>query len=167
MSDPWEGYEPPPSLLQTLADVVGIVEFDRSDVLHRKLLKTLADLGVGASTGDRISACRFVIAWELRDAAHLAKTGKANYEQAVSKRVLQLTEEARVKGRRIGEGLAKRQAETENFDDRMAFLQQEARATSMRQLLSALEGALENHRTLRADMRAADRAHAQGIGSHS
>ena len=50
MSDPWEGYEPPASLLQALADVVGITEFDRSDVLHRKLLKALADVGPGGST---------------------------------------------------------------------------------------------------------------------
>lgn len=167
MSDPWAGYEPPASLLQSLADVVGIVEFDRDDILHRKLLTSLAELGPGATTGDRISACRFVIAWELRDAAHRSKTGKANYEQAVSMRVLALTEEARVKGRRIGEGLAKRQAETENFDDRMTYLQQEARATSMRQLLGALEGSLDNFRTLQANERAADRAHAQGHGSHS
>lgn len=163
----WETYQPPVELLQLLVETVGIQQYDGRDILHRRLIKTLADLGRGASVGDRIAACRLVVTWELREAAHWAKTGKANYDNAVSLRVLQLTEEARVKGRKIGESIARRTAETENFDDRMMYLQQEARATAMRHLLSALESALDNHRTDRADLRAGDRAHAGGYGSHA
>jgi hypothetical protein len=60
-------------------------------------------------------------------------------------------------------GLAERLAMHEHYTLRLEFLIAEKREQAMRKFLDTLTAALENHRTDRADQRAADVGHARGL----
>lgn len=147
----------------TLRDIIGL-EVDLEDPLHRKLATTVLNLGPAATYGMRIVALRFDFAWELRDAGKEFAVAKADYENAVSMSVTRQAGRAELDGKKFVLGLAERIAETEAYELKLRYLVAEQRERAMRKFLDALDAALENHRTDRADARAVDRATAQGYG---
>lgn len=154
---------PSPGVLSVLRQLIG-VEFDPADALHGKLAETIGRLGQGASYGQRIVALRFVFAWELRDAGAVFAQAKAEYENAVAVHVVEVTTRAELDGRKVSLGLAQAMAEKESYGLKLSYLVAEQRERAMRKFLDALDAALDNHRTDRADSRAVDRGAAQGYG---
>lgn len=152
-----------PAVAATLRSIIGL-EVDGSDALHQKLAKTITDLGPGATYGQRIVALRFDFAWELRTAGKVFGDAKGEYEVTRSKRVVEITEKAALEERKITLGLAEHMAEAELYELKLTYLVAEQRERAMRKFLEALDAALDNHRTDRADSRAVDRATAQGYG---
>lgn len=151
-----------PAVAATLRSIIGL-EVDDADALHQKLAKTITDLGPGATYGQRIVALRFDFAWELRAAGKVFGEAKGDYESTKSRRVVEITETALNDGRKVTLGLAEHMAEAELYDRKLTYLVAEQRERAMRKFLDALDAALENHRTDRADSRAGDRASAQGM----
>jgi hypothetical protein len=148
---------------EVLRDLIGL-EVDPADALHTKLLETIHRLGPGATYGQRIVALRFDFVWELRDAGKTYGTAKADYENAVAVKVVEITEKATLEEKKVSLGLAQAMAERDAYDLKLSYLVAEQRERAMRKFLDALDAALENHRTDRADARAGDRAHSQGYG---
>ena len=147
---------------EVLRDLIGL-EVDPNDALHNKLAETVYRLGPAATYGQRIVALRFDFAWELRDAGKVYGTAKADYEHALTQ-VVEITERAALEGKKISLGLAQAMAEKDAYELKLTYLVAEQRERAMRKFLDALDAALDNHRTDRADSRAGDRAHAQGYG---
>ncbi|MBD8477602.1 hypothetical protein [Microbacterium sp. CFBP 8794] len=152
-----------PAVAATLRAIIGL-EVDNTDALHQKLAATITDLGPGATYGQRIVALRFDFVWELRDAGKVYGEAKGDYEGTRSRRVVEITETALAEGRKVTLGLAEHMAEAELYELKLTYLVAEQRERAMRKFLDALDAALDNHRTDRADSRAVDRATAQGFG---
>lgn len=152
-----------PDVASILRSMIGL-EVDHVDALHQKLAKTITDLGPGATYGQRIVALRFDFVWELRDAGKVYGEAKGAYEGTRSRRVVEITETALNEGRKVALGLAEHMAEAELYELKLTYLVAEQRERAMRKFLDALDAALDNHRTDRADSRAVDRASAQGYG---
>lgn len=148
---------------EVLREVIGL-EVTPGDELHNKLADTVRRLGLGATYGQRIVALRFDFVWELRDAGKVFGEAKADYEHAVATQVVEITEKAALDGKKISLGLAQAMAERDAYELKLTYLVAEQRERAMRKFLDALDAALENHRTDRADARAGDRAHSQGFG---
>lgn len=146
-----------------LRDLIGL-EVDPDDDLHTKLCETVRRLGPGATYGQRIVALRFIFAWELRAAGRIYGTAKADYENQLAVRVVEIVETAAGDGKRVALGLAEYKAQGEAYELKLTYLVAEQRERAMRKFLDALDAALDNHRTDRADSRAVDRAAAQGYG---
>lgn len=151
-----------PEVAGVLRSLIGL-EVDHEDPLHLKLAETIRRLGPGATYGQRITALRFDFAWELRAAGKEYGTAKGEYENHISVRVVEITERAALDGKKVTLGLANAKAEAEGYELKMSYLVAEQRERAMRKFLDALDAALENHRTDRADARAGDRAHAHGL----
>lgn len=151
-----------PEVAGVLRSLIGL-EVDQQDPLHLKLAETIRRLGPSATYGQRITALRFDFAWELRAAGKEYGTAKADYENKVSLRVVAITEGAALEGKKVTLGLATAKAETEAYELKLSYLVAEQRERAMRKFLDALDAALENHRTDRADARAGDRAHSNGL----
>lgn len=148
---------------EVLRDLIGL-EVDPTDALHLKLSETVRRLGQGATYGQRIVALRFDFVWELRDAGKVYGTAKADYENAIAVKVVEITENAALDGKKVSLGLAQAMAERDAYELKLTYLVAEQRERAMRKFLDALDAALDNHRTDRADSRAVDRAAAQGYG---
>ncbi|MEV8023355.1 hypothetical protein [Microbacterium sp. NPDC080220] len=155
--------EIPTPVRAVLRQMIGL-EVDSSDALHLKLAETITNLGPAASYGQRIVSLRFDFAWELRDAGRIYGQAKADYENAVAVRVVEISEKAAAEDRRVSLGLAQAMAEKDAYELKLTYLVAEQRERAMRKFLDALDAALENHRTDRADARAVDRAASQGFG---
>lgn len=146
---------------QTLRDVIGL-DPDPADPLHVKLMETVRALGSGATYGQRIVALRFDFAWELREAGKVFAEAKTAYEHQVAVKVVEEQARAAKDGRRQSLGLAEAIAEVAAYEAKLRYLLAEKREQSMRKFLDALDAALENHRTDRADARKVDQATSQG-----
>ena len=151
-----------PDVRNLLRSLIGL-EVDDSDPLHQKLADTIYHLGAGATYGQRITALRFDFAWELRTAGKEFGEAKGDYEGQHAKRVVEITEKAALEGRKVALGLAEHMAAAELADLKLTYLVAEQRERAMRNFLQALDSALENHRTDRADARFADQAHSRGL----
>lgn len=150
----------PPALLDVLRDI-GMDNPDPAVPLHAKLVETLRRLGPGATFGQRIVALRFDFNWELLDAGRVFAKAKTDYEHYIDKAAVRF----RVEGEKSGEMAVRRaNATDEAYRLLLEYRLAEQRERAMRKFLETLEAALDNHRTDRADTRAADRAHAQGYG---
>lgn len=143
---------------------IGIEQPDWNDELHRKLATALAELGPGATLGQRVVAMRWIFGWEHKEAGEVFARSKADYEHAVARRVTEEMAKGQVDGRRMSLGWAQAIAEDAAYEHKLAYLLAEQRERSMRKFLDTLDAALDNHRTDRADLRAGDRASAQGYG---
>lgn len=146
-------------LLSVLRDV-GIAAPDPANPLHVKLVNTLNRLGATATFGQRIVAMRWDFNWELTEAGREFAEAKANYERLFAKKKVASLVEPKM-------SVAKAEAIAEADDDvygmKLTYLLAEQRERAMRKFLETLEAALDNHRTDRADWRAGDRAHADGL----
>lgn len=151
-----------PEVRSILRALIGL-EVDPTDALHMRLVETIVSLGPGATYGQRIVALRFDFAWELRAAGAVYGQAKADYEDRVAQRVMEIVETAALEGKKVTLGLAEYKAQHEAYDLKLQYLVAEQRERAMRKFLDALDAALENHRTDRADARAVDRASAQGL----
>lgn len=145
---------------------LGIVDPDLSPgSLHSRLLAAVRRVGPGASLGSYLSAVRFTIVQEHLSAGRSFAESKALYEKAVARRIVEEMHREREGGPKMSLGLATAIAEGDDalFEKKLTYVVAEKREQTMRKWLDAIEGALDNHRTDRADLRAADRASAQGL----
>jgi hypothetical protein len=153
-------WNPSPGQLEALRDMTGITNPNPDDPLHAAVINALAQAGPGSSYGQRVVALRWVFGWELRDAGVKYATAKADYERLVAKKKIVWLSEP-------GMSVAKAGVLAEGDDDvyasKLAYLTAENRERAARKFLDTLSAALDNHRTDRADLRAADQAHAHGF----
>lgn len=141
---------------------IGLNDPSPKDPLHVRLANAVLRLGPGAARGVQLSAMRFEFAWELRDAGAAFANAKADYEHTFAKAVVRERAEASARGEKVAVSHAEKVAEVEAYEHKLAYLLAEQRERSMRKFLDAIEAAVDTWRTLRADERAADRAHAGG-----
>ena len=152
-----------PGMIFTLADTIGLRHPDPGNELHGELIDTLIDLGPGATLGQRIVAFRYVFNWRQLAAGREYAQAKADYEHAVTRRVVEEMAKGSADGRRMSLGWATAIAEDAAAELKLRFLLAEKLEQSLRKFLETTDRALDNHRTDRADLRAGDRAHAQGL----
>lgn len=154
------GWAPSQSQLDALRDTIGLVDPDPDDPLHRKLINALVPLGPGSTVGQRIVALRLVINWEHRDAGRRFASAKADYERLLTRRKARLLAED---GMSVARAEVLAEADDDVYQAKLEFLVAQQYERSMRLFLESLDAALDNHRTDRADQRASDVAHAQGL----
>lgn len=152
-----------PMLAQVLVDTIGLRHPDPSHDLHAELIDTLIDLGPGATLGQRIVALRYVFNWRQLEAGREFAKAKADYEHSVQRRVVEEMAKGGPDGRKMSLGWATAIAEDAAAELKLKFLLAEKLEQSLRKFLETTDRALDNHRTDRADQRAGDRAHAQGL----
>ncbi|QJU54374.1 hypothetical protein SCB71_14610 [Herbiconiux sp. KACC 21604] len=140
---------------------IGLLNPDLTDPLHAGLVQALHDLGPYATPGKRLTAMRWVFAWELRAAGEQFAKAKTAYEHNVDRRTVQLRGGEEKMSRAEAEQLAR--AEDEANELHLVYLLAEQRERAMRNFLSTIQSAQDDARTDRADARAASGAHAQGM----
>lgn len=153
-----------PGVAAILRDIIGLAGVDEENPLHQQLADAITNAGPGASFGARVVALRYVFNWQLNDAGAVFAKAKADYEHAVARSVTETMAKGTTDGRRMSLGWAEKIAEESAYEAKLQYLLAEQRERSMRKFLDTLDAALDNHRTDRADQRAADRASAQGFG---
>lgn len=141
---------------------IGLTDPDPDDALHVRLVNAVLRLGPGAARGVQLSAMRFEFAWALKEAGQEFAEAKANYEHAFARAIVRERAEAAANGEKMPVSHAERLAEVEAYVHKLTYLLAEQRERAMRKFLDAIEAAVDTWRTLRADERAADRAHAGG-----
>jgi hypothetical protein len=149
-----------PEVVAILRQTLRMEEPDLTVPLHRKLYETIVELGRGATLGQRVVALRYVFNWELIGAGQEYADAKIAYERTMNRAQTRWLAEPKMsvaKAEILAEG------EDGVFELKLKYLLAEKREQSMRKFLDTLDAALENHRTDRADLRAGDRAHAQGL----
>lgn len=144
--------------------LIGIVEADSSDPIHRRLVEALRPV-VNGSDGAKLTAMRYVFAWELRDAGAAFATAKAEHAVHLDRETVRLRAtpspvSGKVPTRAEAEQIVR--ASDEAYTLHVRFLLAEQTERFCRRMLDAIDGAFENHRTDRADARKADFAHAGG-----
>jgi len=137
------------------------IETPSPDVrLHRRLVAGLRDVGAGRPLGAQLAAVRYVVRDEHGIAGRALAQARADHEEKVLTRKIELLQG----GEKITVALAKDIAESDAVDERREWLRAEQEERTLREFLKAIADDLENHRTDRADLRAGDRAEAQGLG---
>ncbi|PRB01787.1 hypothetical protein [Microbacterium sp. MYb64] len=150
-----------PAVATILRDIIGLEQVDEENQLHVRLADAITNAGPGASFGARVVALRYVFNWALNAAGKEFGTAKANYEHFIAKTKTRLLAEPKMS---VAKAEAMAEADDEAYRLKLEYLLAEQQERSMRKFLDTLESALDNHRTDRADQRAADRASAQGYG---
>ncbi|ALX66827.1 hypothetical protein [Microbacterium sp. XT11] len=152
-----------PGVAAILRDIIGLDQVDEENPLHRQLADAITNAGPGASFGARVVALRYVFNWQLLDAGQAFAKAKAAYERYIDVETVRLRATGeKPPSRAEAEQIAR--ASDRAYELHLAYLVAEQRERAMRNFLQTLESALDNHRTDRADQRAADRASAQGFG---
>lgn len=152
-----------PGVAAILRDIIGLDEVDEANPLHQQLADAITNAGPAASFGARVVALRYVFNWQLLDAGKVFATAKADYERYIDRETVRLRATGEKPPTRAeAEQIAR--ASDRAYELHLAYLVAEQRERAMRNFLNTLESALDNHRTDRADQRAADRASAQGFG---
>ena len=143
---------------------VGIHRPDPDDVLHRALAEAVGRT-LGHQYGDQLAAMRFEVVAALQTAGEAYAKTRTDYEAFVDRETVRLAMGPEKVSRALAEQVAR--ASDKGFELKLAFLLAEKRDQFLRKLLDAFAAAGENHRTSRADQRAADRMHAQGYTGSS
>lgn len=138
---------------------VGIHRPDYHDPLHRALADAVART-LGGQYGDQLAAMRFEVVAALQAAGEAYATSRNEYEAYVDRETVRQVMGAEKVARTLAEQIAR--ASDKGYELKLAYLLAEKRDQFLRKLLDAFAAAGENHRTSRADQRAADRMHAQG-----
>lgn len=139
--------------------IIRLPHIDPADAFHVDLLHSLAACPPDASDGDLVTAIRFVAG---RHKA-IASTDHVTAKNA-AKQLLRLAARDHRLESKISQAAAERMVEedsSEYWDLKMEAELAEVRATHLNDLLFALQAALGNYQTSRADDRAADRWHGQ------
>jgi hypothetical protein len=147
-----------PRILSVLKSV-GIHRPDRNDPLHVALVNAVGRT-LGGSYGAQLVAMRFEVAQMLRDAGEDYATAKNRCERLLARETVRL-----VGGPdKVSRALAQQMAEAQDEYDaaRLQELVAEKREQWLRKLLDTFAAAMDNHRTDRADDRAASRFGASG-----
>jgi hypothetical protein len=147
-----------PDILAALTEI-GITEPDYTDPLHRKLVDALVRTR-GAVWGDRLVALKFVFNWAQFQAGKEFADAQADWLHQIDVRTVPLVAPADgSKGltRAFAEQTVR--AQEDMYELQLKALVAEKREQSLRKMLDTLQSALDNHRTSRADWRAADVEH--------
>lgn len=147
-----------PRIANVLASV-GIHRPDPDDRLHVALVNAVGRTLLGAY-GDQLAAMRFEVVAALQAAGEAYATARTDYEAYIDRETVRLVMGADKVARTLAEQMAR--ASDKGYELKLSFLLAEKRDQFLRKLLDAFAAAGENHRTSRADQRAADRMHAQG-----
>lgn len=144
--------------IAAVLETVGIHRPDPDDALHRALADAVART-LGGSYGAQLIAMRFEVAQFLRDAGEAYATAKAKYEHHIASTTVR-----EVAAHKTSRALAQQMAEGSDDGHRLLLelLVAEKREQWLRKLLDTFAAAGDNHRTDRADMRAADQFQAHG-----
>lgn len=162
MSSPSEAAPLPPDIMEGLRSI-GIHQPSREDALHVRLVDALMRTR-GATLGNQLTAMRFEFNQELRVAGPKFAEAKVEYEHYIDVETIRLR--AVEKGP-TGKPLTRIEAEQmARASDRgyqlyLAYLVAEQHERSIRKFLDTFAAAQDNHRTDRADQRAADSEHAR------
>lgn len=146
-----------PRIQRVLASV-GIHRPDRTDPLHVALVNAVGRT-LGGSYGAQLIAMRFEVAQFLREAGERYATSKAKYEHHIARVTVE-----EVAAHKTSRALAQQMAEASDDGHRLLLelLVAEKREQWLRKLLDTFAAAGDNHRTDRADQRAADQFQAHG-----
>lgn len=138
--------------------LIRLAEVDLADRLHQRLIQALQACGPAATDGELITAMRFVFGHEMSLAGDESALAKVSAERMLAVESAQIHRESGVPL-----SAAKRlvEADARYWDWRERAERQLQRQRYCREMLHSLQAALDNHRTDRADMRAADQWHAQ------
>ena len=145
-----------------VADVlrsVGIHHPSKDDVLHVALVDAVWRT-LGGQYGDQLAAMRFEVVAALEAAGAAFASARTGYEAYIDRETVRLVMGESKTSRALAEQMAR--ASDKGYELKLAHLLAEKRDQYLRKLLDAFAAAGENHRTARADQRAADRMHAQG-----
>ncbi len=148
----------PADILERLRSI-GLHQPDPGEQLHRRLVDALYRTR-GASLGNQLVALKFEFNWALNEAGPAYAKAKADYEHFVDAETVRLRatwEGPKALSRLEAEQMAR--ASSQGYQLQLAYLLAEQRERSMRKFLDTLSSALDNHRTDRADQRAADIEH--------
>lgn len=139
---------------------IGLHQPDPENPLHRRLVAALTRTR-GATWGNQLVALKFEFNWEQLEAGRVFARSKVDYEHFIDKETVRLRatpdERGKVPTRAEAEQIAR--ASDRAYELQLQFLLAEKREQGMRKMLDTLSSALENHRTDRADQRAADVEH--------
>lgn len=154
-----------PVAIEDVLRDVGISEYDESNPLHVKIRDALFELGPSATVGQRVVALRWIFNWELTAAGKEFGTAKADYERHMAReKVRQMATDPKVS---VAKAETYAEADDESYRLKLTYLLAEQRERAMRHFLQTLDAMLDNHRSDRADWRAGDRAHSQGLDGAS
>ncbi|PZE23886.1 hypothetical protein [Curtobacterium sp. MCBD17_028] len=144
--------------IAAVLETVGIHRPDPTDALHRALAEAVGRTLTG-SYGAQLIAMRFEVAQFLREAGEGYATAKAKYEHHVASTTVR-----EVAANKTSRTLAQQMAEGSDEGHRLLLelLVAEKREQWLRKLLDTFAAAGDNHRTDRADQRAADQFQAHG-----
>lgn len=154
----------PPDVREHLRDV-GLHYPDPKDPLHRRLVDALLRTR-GSSWGNQLVAMKFEFNWEHVAAGKEFAQAKTDYEHRIDVETVRLMANPAVGSKPMSRAQAEQTARASDasYQLQLKFLLAEKREQSMRKFLDTLSSALDNHRTDRADQRAGDQAHKDGIG---
>lgn len=145
-----------PEIIDALAEV-GIFSPDPADELHRRLVSAL-NRTLGQPEGVRLTAMRWVYAWDLERQGDEFATARAEYESLIAQHVIRF----RDAGEKSGEMCTKR---AEALDDvkaaNLRYRLAEQRERLARKRLDAAADQMKVWQSTNADRRAADQYHAR------
>lgn len=137
--------------------LIRLAEVDLGDRLHQRLIQSLAACSPSATDGELITAMRFVFGHEMQLAGDDAAMHKVRAERMLS---VDAAEMRRESGCSAAEAKRAIEATTLYWTHRETAERMLQRQRYCREMLHALQAALDLHRTDRADQRAADQWHA-------
>ena len=157
-----QGVTPPPLEADVLSalSAIGLTSPSPDDPLHVALVAALRRTR-GMSWGAQIVAMQFEFNWAHKAAGDTYATAKVDHERYLARETVRLRAEEKLT---LAEATRRVEASDRAYELRLASLLGEQQERSLRGFLGTLKSALDNHRSDRADQRAADQAHAQGIG---
>lgn len=152
----------PPLEADVLAGLqqIGLHHPDPDDPLHRRLVDALRRTR-GATWGNQLVALKFEFNWAHVDAGRVYAKAKVDYEHLIDAETVRLQATTPPAGKAYSRAQAEQiaRASDQAYQLQLKFLLAEKREQSMRKFLDTLQSALDNHRTDRADWRAADVEH--------
>ena len=142
-----------------LLRTVGIHHPSKDDVLHVALVDAIWRT-LGGSYGAQLIAMRFEVSQALRQAGIDYATSKVKYENHIDRETVRQVRGADKVTRALAEQIAR--ASDEGYRLQLAAVVAEKHEQWLRKLLDTFAAAADNHRTDRADERAASQFQAHG-----
>lgn len=139
---------------------IGLHYPDPKNPLHRRLVDALHRTR-GATWGTQLVALQFEFNWEHVEAGREFAQAKTDYEHRIDVETVRLMANPVAGSKPMSRAQAEQTARAQDatYQLQLTYLLAEKREQSMRKFLDTLKNALENHRTDRADWRAADSEH--------
>lgn len=139
---------------------IGLHRPDPQDPLHIRLVAALRRTR-NATWGNQLVALKFEFNWAHVEAGKEYAQAKVDYEHLIDAETVRLQASPTATGKTLTRAVAEQMARATDqaYELQLKFLLAEKREQSMRKFLDTLQSALDNHRTDRADWRAADVEH--------